>query len=78
MKSYRFGPFWSLWILAAIAVMGIGLLVFLSIYPDIDELTEPQKTLHDIADWMVKASVGALLGFAGGRAVARNGRSGGG
>ena len=71
-------PFWSQLTLVGIGSVGIGLLIWLSHQVGADGMTQPQETLHDIADWMVKVSVGALLGFAGGRAVARNGRSGGG
>ena len=39
-------------------------LVWLSPAPA-DRLTPAQDNLIEIADWMVKASVGAILGFAG-------------
>jgi hypothetical protein len=40
-------------------------------------LTPAQANLLAIADWMVKAAIGAILGFAGGVSLmAKNGRSG--
>ncbi len=44
--------------------------------PD-DELTRAQINLISIGDWMVKASVGAILGLVGGaRIAAVNGNGG--
>ena len=74
MKNFDARTVWSLLMLIWIATTGIGILVWLSGQSGTDGLNPPQATLHEIADWMVKASVGALLGFAGGRAVMRNGR----
>ena len=54
----------------ALALIGVSVLVWLAPVPA-DAYTPAQERLLDIADWMVKASVGALLGFAGGRAAAR-------
>lgn len=36
-----------------------------------DSLTPAQRTLLDIGDWMVKASAGAILGFAGGAGLVK-------
>ncbi len=39
------------------------------------ELTPAQRQLIELADWIVKGAVGALLGFAGGIGLSRrNGR----
>ena len=62
----------ALWILAALlmlTVLGIGTLAWLSDVPT-DQLTLAQTRLIDVADWLVKASVGAILGFAGGAGLA--------
>ncbi|MYC32813.1 MAG: hypothetical protein F4X64_06515 [Chloroflexi bacterium] len=62
----------ALWIFAALlmlTVLGIGTLAWLSDVPT-DQLTLAQTRLIDIADWLVKASVGAILGFAGGAGLA--------
>ena len=52
-----------------LTVLGIGTLAWLSDVPT-DQLTLAQTRLIDIADWLVKASVGAILGFAGGAGLA--------
>ena len=68
----RNGKVPALWILAALlmlTVLGIGTLAWLSDVPT-DQLTLAQTRLIDIADWLVKASVGAILGFAGGARLA--------
>ena len=52
--------------LFAFVVVGVGLLVWLAPVQT-GEMTPAQERLLDIADWMTKASAGALLGFAGGR-----------
>jgi len=36
------------------------------------EMTPARARLLDAGDWMLKASVGLILGFAGGRLAARN------
>ena len=46
----------------ALLVIGIGIAMWLSPIPD-DELTTAQSSLIDIADWIIKASVGAILGL---------------
>ena len=58
--------------LATIAVVGIGILVWLAPVPD-SEMTPAQASLLNIGDWIVKASIGAMLGFGGARLVSRNG-----
>ncbi len=57
--------------LFALVVAGIGVMALLTVVPS-DSYTPAQERLLDIADWMVKASVGALLGFAGARAGSRD------
>ena len=73
MRNFGGRAVWSVVTLIWIATTGIGFLIWLSGQSGADGLNPPQSTLHEIADWMVKASIGALLGFAGGRAVTRNG-----
>ncbi len=54
-------------------VAGIGIAMWLSPIPD-RELTTAQSNLLDIADWIIKASVGAILGLGStARIRARNG-----
>ena len=65
----RFIP-WAPAALFALAILGVSILMWLSPVPS-EAYTPAQERLLDIADWMVKASVGALLGFAGGRAATR-------
>ena len=62
---------WAPVILLGVTGLGVSILVWLAPVPA-DAYTPAQESLLAIADWMVKASVGALLGFAGGRAAARH------
>ena len=50
--------------------MGGSVLVWLAPVPD-DQLTKAQNNLIIIADWMIKASVGAILGLIGGYGLSR-------
>ena len=53
----------------ALFFCGVGILYALS-EPKADELNPAQESLITIGDWVVKASVGAILGFAGGAGLA--------
>lgn len=53
-------------LLLGFVVVGLSFLVWLAPVSAV-EMTPAQDRLINIADWMTKASVGALLGFAGGR-----------
>ena len=64
---HTIGIFFVLFILTC---MGVGILVWLSPIGE-DSLTPAQRTLLDIGDWMVKASAGAILGFAGGAGLVK-------
>ena len=57
--------------LFALVIIGIGIMAGLADVPA-DSFTSAQDSLLSVADWMVKASVGAILGFAGGRAAFRH------
>ena len=52
--------------LLGFVVVGLSILVWLAPVSAV-EMTPAQDRLIDIADWMTKASIGALLGFAGSR-----------
>ena len=56
--------------LFALTILGMGTLVWLSPVPA-GQLTPAQDNLIEIADWMVKTFVGAILGFAGATRLAR-------
>ncbi len=57
-------------ILLSLAVTGLGILIWLApVLPS--AITPAQQSLMDIADWMVKTSIGAILGFSGARLAAR-------
>ncbi len=56
--------------LFGLVVIGIGIMAWLAEVPA-DSFTPAQDSLLTVADWMVKASVGAILGFAGARAGSR-------
>lgn len=59
-------------ILFSIVILGDGVLVWLSPV-SADSITPAQDNLIEIADWMVKASIGAIVGLIGGQRLA-NGR----
>ena len=59
-------------LLATIAGLGTGILVWL-VPVTAEEMTPAQTTLHGAADWMLKASIGAMLGLGGAR-IARDAR----
>ena len=59
-------------ILCGLIVGGVGIMVSLSPYTA-DQLTPAQDRLLNIADWVVKASVGAILGIIGGSAASSSG-----
>ena len=56
----------------AVAVVGLGILVWMSPVQASD-ITPAQDRLMNIADWMVKAAIGAILGYSGARLAARSG-----
>ena len=59
-------PLFLLISLFGLVVIGVGILAFLSPFPA-DRLTPAQENLLIIGDWMVKVSVGAILGLGGSR-----------
>ena len=68
MNGYRNAPL-SFASLTFLIFLGGGVLVWLAPVPA-DSLTPAQNNLIVIADWMVKASIGATLGLIGGRRLA--------
>ena len=60
----------SVAVLLSLIVLGGGVLVWLSPV-SADRITPAQNNLLDTADWMVKASIGAILGLIGGQRLAR-------
>ncbi len=72
--SQRALPIIVLVMLFALALMSGGVLVWMSAITG-PEPTPVQQQLSNVADWTIKGTVGALLGFAGGVSTARrNGR----
>ena len=59
-----------LFMLTAVSGVGLSILVWLAPIPS-SEITPAQNHLINIADWMVKAAIGAILGFSGARLAAR-------
>ena len=57
-------------LLLALILVGGGVLVWMAPVPA-EDTTPARDILLNIADWMIKASVGALLGFAGSRLAVR-------
>lgn len=61
--------------LFGILVIGIGLTIWLGPLKD-EELTPAYMNLLEFSDWMMKSSLGAILGFAGSTHLSRrNGSS---
>ena len=56
--------------LLAVAVIGLGILIWMSPV-QAGDITPAQDKLMNIADWMVKAAIGAILGYSGARLAAR-------
>ena len=59
-------------ILFGLIIGGVSVMMYLSPYTA-DQLTPAQDRLLNIADWVVKASVGAILGVIGGSAASSSG-----
>ena len=57
-------------VLFGLVVLGGGVLVWMAPVPA-EDMTPARDILLNIADWMIKASVGAILGFAGSRLAVR-------
>ncbi len=57
-------------ILFGLVVLGGGVLVWMAPVPA-EDMTPAREILLNVADWMIKASVGAILGFAGSRLANR-------
>ena len=62
-------PLYLLITLFGLVVLGVGILALLSPFPA-DRLTPAQENLLIIGDWMVKVSVGAIIGLGGSRLTA--------
>ena len=59
-------PFWVIILLLSLMVTGLSILIWLAPIPA-GEITPGQQNLMSIGDWIVKASLGAIFGFAGAR-----------
>lgn len=62
-------------LLLALILVGGGVLVWMAPVPA-EDMTPARDILLNIADWMIKASVGAILGFAGSRLALRRSSAG--
>ncbi len=58
---------WAISLLFAVAATGFGILFWLGDLQGDGELNSTYTLIRGIADWMVKASIGGVLGFAIGR-----------
>ena len=58
---------WAISLLVAVAAMGFGMLFWLGHLQGDGELNSTHLLIRGLADWMVKASIGGVLGFAVGR-----------
>ncbi len=59
-------------VLFVLMFTGIGVMMWFAPVPD-EDITSTQANLITIADWMVKVSVGALLGLVGAGRMRPNG-----
>ena len=57
-------------VLVGLILLGGGVLVWMAPVPA-EDMTPAREILLNIADWMIKASAGAILGFAGSRLAVR-------
>ena len=57
-------------LLLALILVGGGVLVWMAPVPA-EDMTPARELLLNLADWMIKASAGAILGFAGSRLTVR-------
>ena len=57
-------------LLLSLILVGGGVLVWMAPVPA-EDMTPARELLLNLADWMIKASVGAILGFAGSRLTVR-------
>ena len=57
-------------VLFGLVVLGGGVLVWMAPVTA-EDMTPAREILLNVADWMIKASVGAILGFAGSRLAVR-------
>lgn len=57
-------------VLFGLIVLGGGVLVWMAPVPA-EDMTPAREILLNIADWMIKASAGAILGFTGSRLAVR-------
>ena len=69
-------PGWTLVALLMIIIGGIGILLFVASVPA-DRFNPAHDSLIAIGDWMVKVSIGAILGLGGAR-LTMSRRNGGG
>jgi hypothetical protein len=75
--QFGFGDLVPIGILAALMAVGISLLFLLSPLPD-QILTSAQRDLIELADTMVKGSLGGFFGYVGGRVPRGSGSYAGG
>lgn len=57
-------------VLFGLIILGGGVLVWMAPEPA-EDITPARELLLNIVDWMIKASAGAILGFAGWRLAVR-------
>ena len=69
-------PLWTLAALFTILLGGIGILLYVASFPP-DQFNAAHDSLITIGDWMVKVSIGAILGLGGARLTMAR-RNGGG
>ena len=62
-------------LMIGVAVVGLGLLMWLADVQGVGELNSTHVLVRTTADWMVKLAIGAIVGFSTGRLVASGGRS---
>ena len=74
--SGRLSPAWTVFTLFAIMLGGIGILFYVASFPP-DQFNAAHDRLITIGDWMVKVSIGAILGLGGARLTMAR-RNGGG
>ena len=62
-------------VLFGLIILGGGVPVWMAPVPA-EDMTPAREILLNVADWMIKASAGAILGFAGSRLAVRRSSAG--
>ena len=75
MSNWLVEFIWVNFALGSIAVIGLGIMAALGIDQGDGQLNDTMVLLRGTADWMVKLSIGAMVGYTSSRFVNGNGNA---